>query len=197
MATNTVQNPAILCNHEIAIETLHGKPAIVSKELSLRFQKKHNHVLRDIERIRSQVPRMFFQSNFGQMFTDTNIGNGAIRQDRVYLLTRDAFSLLAMGFTGKAAILWKLKYIEAFNALEQGVIGQASEIEQLTKEKQAYLTGLQEGKRLQKKQDGLVSVEKALGYIDKGLKITEAAKLIGMSHHTLSGRLSRLRRKLT
>jgi len=36
-----------------------------------------------------------------------------------YNLTRDGFTLLAMGFTGKKALRWKLKYIEAFNAMEQ------------------------------------------------------------------------------
>ena len=36
-----------------------------------------------------------------------------------YLLTRDGFSLLVMGFTGAKALQWKLKYIEAFNKMEQ------------------------------------------------------------------------------
>lgn len=36
-----------------------------------------------------------------------------------YLLTRDGFSLLVMGFTGVKALEWKLKYIQAFNRLEK------------------------------------------------------------------------------
>lgn len=36
-----------------------------------------------------------------------------------YLMNRDGFSLLAMGFTGKKALQWKLKYIEAFNEMEE------------------------------------------------------------------------------
>lgn len=43
------------------------------------------------------------------------------RKDRAYLLTRDGFSLLVMGFTGAAAVRWKIRYIEAFNALEAAV----------------------------------------------------------------------------
>lgn len=35
-----------------------------------------------------------------------------------YLMNRDGFSLLVMGFTGKKALEWKLKYIEAFNKME-------------------------------------------------------------------------------
>lgn len=34
-------------------------------------------------------------------------------------MNRDGFSLLAMGFTGKKALQWKLKYIEAFNEMEE------------------------------------------------------------------------------
>jgi hypothetical protein len=36
-----------------------------------------------------------------------------------YILNRDGFTLLAMGFTGAEALEWKLKYIEAFNAMEE------------------------------------------------------------------------------
>ena len=37
----------------------------------------------------------------------------------MYLMNRDGFILLVMGFTGKKALEWKLKYIEAFNAMEK------------------------------------------------------------------------------
>lgn len=192
MATNTVQNPVILCNNEIAIEIFNGKPVVQSKEIALRFQKKHQHVLRDIEKIRSALPESFSASNFGlAKYVDIQ---GKSRPS--YNLTRDAFSLLAMGFTGKAAILWKLKYIEAFNSLEQGVIAQGSEIERLTKEKQRYLDGLEEGKRLQKQHDGLVSLDRALDYIAKGLSMADAAKLTDMPRYTLGTRIARLRKKL-
>ena len=40
------------------------------------------------------------------------------RKYKEYLITRDGFSLLAMGFSGEKALKWKLKYIEAFNAME-------------------------------------------------------------------------------
>lgn len=34
------------------------------------------------------------------------------------MLTRDGFSVLVMGFTGKKALEWKLKYIQAFNSMK-------------------------------------------------------------------------------
>lgn len=37
---------------------------------------------------------------------------------RLIFMNRDGFSLLVMGFTGKEAFEWKLRYIEAFNHME-------------------------------------------------------------------------------
>lgn len=42
-----------------------------------------------------------------------------------YSMTRDGFSLLVMGFTGKSALEWKLKYIDAFNKMEEQIKGSA------------------------------------------------------------------------
>ena len=49
------------------------------------------------------------------MFYETTFENRG-KQYPMYLMNRDGFSLLVMGFTGKAALEWKLKYIQAFNA---------------------------------------------------------------------------------
>lgn len=40
------------------------------------------------------------------------------RKQEEFLLTRDGFSLLVMGLTGKKTLEWKIKYIQAFNAME-------------------------------------------------------------------------------
>lgn len=37
----------------------------------------------------------------------------------MYYLTRDGFSLLAMGFTGKKALQWKMAFLKAFNEMER------------------------------------------------------------------------------
>ena len=69
--------------------------------------------MRDIDTLKEDV------SNFGQMFFDTEIPDSYGRPQRAYLMNRDGFTLLAMGFTGKEALEWKVKYINAFNAMEQ------------------------------------------------------------------------------
>ena len=53
------------------------------------------------------------------MFFESTMPDSYGREQKVYFMNRDGFSLLAMGFTGSEAMKWKLKYIEAFNVLEK------------------------------------------------------------------------------
>lgn len=84
-----------------------------SRNVSDVFRKRHDHVLRDIQNIKKDAP------NFGEMFYEGTMPDSYGREQKVYLMNRDGFTLLAMGFTGKDAMQWKLKYIEAFNQLER------------------------------------------------------------------------------
>ena len=55
------------------------------------------------------------------MFKSSQYINSRGRTYDEFLMNRDGFSLLAMGFTGKKALEWKLKYISAFNEMEQRI----------------------------------------------------------------------------
>lgn len=46
----------------------------------------------------------------------------------MYLMNRDGFSLLVMGFTGKKALEWKLQYIKAFNQMENFIRERSTQI---------------------------------------------------------------------
>ena len=83
-----------------------------SRNVADVFNKRHDHVLRDIEAMRKDVP------NFGEMFFEGTMPDTYGREQKVFFMNRDGFSLLAMGFTGTDAMKWKLKYINAFNELE-------------------------------------------------------------------------------
>lgn len=89
-----------------------------SLQVAESFEKRHDHILRDIKTIKKDVP------NFGEMFFETNSPDRYGRDRRIYLLNRDGFTLLAMGFNGKKALQFKLKYIEAFNQMEQSLLEQ-------------------------------------------------------------------------
>lgn len=84
-----------------------------SLQVAKKFHKRHDNVLRSIEGLlkNKETKSMFVSSNY------TEVQNGQIY--RMYYMNRDGFSLLAMGFTGKKALEWKLKYIQAFNQMEQ------------------------------------------------------------------------------
>ena len=85
---------------------------VSSKDLAEHFNKDHKNILRDIREILSA------QNRANEFFQEESYSyNG--RRLPMYLMNRDGFSLLAMGFTGKKALQWKLKYIEAFNEMEE------------------------------------------------------------------------------
>lgn len=90
-----------------------------SLEVAEVFEKRHDHVLRDIENLKKDVP------NFGEMFEETYEPDIYGRSRRVIYMNRDGFTLLAMGFTGNKALQFKLQYIEAFNRMEQLIKEQA------------------------------------------------------------------------
>lgn len=98
---------------DIVLSMQSGEPVASSRQIAENFEKNHNHVLRDIDSLKKDV------SNFGQMFFETTAPDSYGREQRAYLMNRDGFTLLAMGFTGKAALEWKLKYIAAFNEMEK------------------------------------------------------------------------------
>lgn len=61
------------------------------------------------------------KSHLSKMFQKSSYKDNGGRTRPLYYMSRDGFSLLAMGFTGKEALDWKIKYINAFNALENAL----------------------------------------------------------------------------
>jgi Rha family phage regulatory protein len=87
-----------------------------SMKIAMVFGRQHKTVLRSIDILRSQLPADH-RHYFVPMVFATEIGSGATRNDRGFEITRDGFALLAMGFTGRRALAFKLAYIDAFNAM--------------------------------------------------------------------------------
>ena len=110
--------------NDIILSTQNGEPVASSRDVAKRFEKRHDHVMRDIEEILKGLPKngdtpMFFKSEYTHPQNHQKYPR--------YLMNRDGFSLLAMGFTGKEAVQWKLKYIEAFNQMEKQLAAQHKE----------------------------------------------------------------------
>lgn len=85
---------------------------VSSKDIAEHFGKQHKDVFENIHNILAAEKSA---TKFYQETTHQNRG----KDYKAYLMNRDGFSLLAMGFTGKKALQWKLKYIEAFNEMEE------------------------------------------------------------------------------
>ena len=99
--------------NDIILSTRNGEPVVSSRQIAESFGKEHKNVMQSIENISAE------NSAVTQMFFKTTYTAGTGKQYPMYLMNRDGFSLLVMGFTGKAALEWKLKYIAAFNAMEK------------------------------------------------------------------------------
>ena len=104
------------------IQVSSGKITVSSLDVAKHFEKRHDHVIRDIISLIEKCPPEFIGPNFGETVVKReNPSGGDDISSPAYNLSRDAFSLLVMGFTGKKALQWKIRYIQAFNAMEQAL----------------------------------------------------------------------------
>lgn len=111
---------------DITLSTQNGEPVVSSREIAGHFDKAHYNVLRDIENLLSEG---VIKNEDTPMFYKTEYTHPQNKQTYpMYLMNRDGFTLLAMGFTGKKATEWKIKYIQAFNAMEKQLSEQQSEL---------------------------------------------------------------------
>lgn len=117
---------------DIILSTQNGEPVASSRQIAESFEKNHRDVLKAIETLEGGLRKtshtpMFYKTEY------THEQNGQTYP--MYLMNRDGFSLLVMGFTGKAALEWKLKYIQAFNEMEKKLA--TPQMPKLSKELQA------------------------------------------------------------
>ena len=101
------------------------KVLVSSRVIAERFRKDHADVLKRIhgyDRGEKHINGILddFEPSVNTLgyFIPSEYKDAKGESRTEYLLTRDGFSLLAMGFTGKEALSWKIKYIKAFNTME-------------------------------------------------------------------------------
>ena len=100
------------------IQVKENQNVTTSLLVAEKFNKVHKTVLRKIESLISEIEtgtilcplKLFEKSEYIDAHGQTRI---------MYFMNRDGFTLLAMGFTGKEALTWKLTYIKAFNEMEK------------------------------------------------------------------------------
>lgn len=68
-----------------------------SLDVASHFGKKHTHVIRAVEEIKKNSSAQ----NWAQSFRETSYKDKSGKTNKMYLMNRDGFSFLVMGFTGK------------------------------------------------------------------------------------------------
>lgn len=118
-----VQSPEPQRPIEDDLKNENGQIVVSSRMVAERFGKRHDNVLRDIEEL-SKTIDLKIEGYF--ILNNYTASNG--KSNKEYLMNRDGFTLLAMGFTGKEALKFKLAYIEAFNKMEEALKKQTPQL---------------------------------------------------------------------
>ncbi|KRQ86026.1 Phage regulatory protein Rha [Caloramator mitchellensis] len=119
----------------INVRNNHGVLVVSSREVAENFEKNHRDILETIRGLTEQMGGAEFSAGY---FIESKYQHEQNKQwYPEYLLTRDGFSLLVMGFTGQRALEWKLKYIEAFNKMEEQLKNQV-DVRQLSPHLQMF-----------------------------------------------------------
>lgn len=99
--------------NELVILEKKNQAVTTSRNISETFHKKHHHVLEKIRNL--DCSKEFWLSNF----RESNYTDSRNKKQIEYLVTKDGFSFLVMGFNGKKAAEFKEAYIEKFNQMEE------------------------------------------------------------------------------
>lgn len=136
----------------------NGLLVVTSREVSENFEKRHKHVL---ESINNLITNMNSAEKSAKYFIPTEYKDCSGKSNKEFLLTRDGFSLLVMGFTGAKALGWKLKYIEAFNKMDQALRKQLSPMEQLRLQYQV----------IEQHEEKLIGIEKKVDSLEANMPL--------------------------
>lgn len=96
------------------INVINDEVVTTSLRVAEVFGKRHTHVLEKIGQLLNEP-----KNGLVNMFKKSSYIDAKGEHRPMYYINRDGFSLLVMGFTGRKALDWKLKYIEAFNQMEK------------------------------------------------------------------------------
>lgn len=128
-----------------------------SLQVAEKFEKRHTHVIERIEKIIENDST----ENSAQCFKVSTYKDSTGKSNKMYVMNRDGFTFLVMGFTGKKANEWKWQYIKAFNQMEKFI---------REKETQAWIDSRKTGKLTRKAETDTIK------------KLVEYARAQGSQH---------------
>lgn len=124
----------------VEIKTINKEEVTVvtSLDVAETFEKEHRRVLQDIRDLKCSEE--FRVHNFVQ----SNYINEQGHKQTMFYLTRDGFTLLAMGYTGEKAMKFKEAYIKQFNTMEKALFSKIKEREKGIAVRQALTKAIQQ-----------------------------------------------------
>ena len=137
------------------------KALTTSLKVAETFNKNHADVMRSIRNLTQQNCRV------KKMFAESTYVNDRGQEQPMYYMNRDGFTLLAMGFTGRDAMKFKLEYIEAFNRMDE-LIRNENNLPQ-TPEEQLQLTMVVTNRLVKR----VGKVEARVDHIEKTSELSE------------------------
>lgn len=96
------------------VSIINNQPVTSSRNVAVNFEKQHKHVLESIENIKAHLAE-----KSAQYFVEDTYKDASGKKNKGYIMTWKGFSLLVMGFTGAKALDWKIKYTDAFEAMQK------------------------------------------------------------------------------
>lgn len=104
--------------NEIVYRGESNQPLTNSKLVAEVFEKEHKNVMQSIRKLMVGTAQ---NSAVLKMFSESTYLNEQNKEQPMFIMNQDGFTLLAMGFNGKKAMEFKLKYIEAFNKMKKEI----------------------------------------------------------------------------
>lgn len=118
---NQKNQPSLFYSEQL-VSIQDNKVVTSSLQVANYFNKQHKDVLRAINQLDCSID--FKERNFAPSFYIRELEGRGQHKYPMYYMTKDGFSFLVMGFTGKQAAKFKEDYINAFNKMEEYIRGQ-------------------------------------------------------------------------
>jgi len=144
---------------EVEFSMMSDGFSVTSLDVAKVFEKQHKNVIRDIEMsieknkdIDAEIGRLNFELSY--------YVNKQNKKQKLYLLDKEAFTFLALGFTGSKAYRWQREYIKAFDKMEAMI-----------------RVGFKESEQLLQANKDLLFIVKELGFSENSFKPTKDGRI--------------------
>lgn len=198
--TKNFENPESL---ELVYKGTNGQALTTSLMVAKKFGKEHKHVLdaiRNLLNTTAEKSAFVDSQQLTKMFALVEVEQpmpvgGGVKKVPMFVMNRDGFTLLAMGFTGEKALAFKLEYIKAFNAMEQQISQMATPSYQISDPIKRAEKWIEEEKERQKLVEKIEEQKPKVEYFDRlvdrklNTNFRDTAKEIGLKQNDFISKL--------